>query len=242
MNFDHPMLLLALLGVPALWLWMRRSHGISTTCLALKCAAFAAMVLALADPFATLRMSKVAVTVLMDTSASMPRDSLQRGEGVLRELARKKSGADLRLITFAGHPSLQTIPEQADKISIPQGVDASDGMATDLEGALQLALDTFPSQGARRIVVISDGNETRGHALSAALRAKEEGVAIFTLPTGGTAPLPVRVESVAAPQEVFSGERFTLALQMDSAKAFRLASGPPYRKAWAPARNPARRT
>src|SRR6202020_145105 len=65
-NFDHPMFLLALLGVPALWLWMRRSPGISTTCLALKCAAFAAMVLALADPFAALRMSKVAVTVLMD--------------------------------------------------------------------------------------------------------------------------------------------------------------------------------
>src|SRR6476660_9936078 len=118
--------------LPILWWWMRKAPGASRACLALKCAAFAALAIALADPWAPMRVEKLAVTVLVDTSASMPRD-----------LVRKKSGADLRLITFAERPTLRSVPEQADKVSIPEGVDSKDGMATDIEGAMQLALSTF---------------------------------------------------------------------------------------------------
>src|ERR1700731_2615615 len=196
---------------------MRRAPGASRACLALKCAALAALAIALADPWAPMRVEKLAVTVLMDTSGSMPRESLQHGEGMLRDLARKKSGAELRWITFVERPTLRSVPEQADKVSIPEGVDPKEGMATDIEGAMQLALSTFPAQGARRILLISDGNENRGHALTEALRAREQGVAVFTVPAGGTAPLPVKVQSIASPQDVFSGERFTLSLQLDSA-------------------------
>ncbi len=42
-----------------------------------------------------------------------------------------------------------------------------------------------------------------------AIRARERGVEVFTVPSGGTARLPVQLESVASPQQVFSGERFT---------------------------------
>ena len=166
-------------------------------------------------------MEKLAVTVLMDTSASMPRESLQRGEAMLRDLVRKNSGADLRLITFAEHAKLRGVPAQAGQVNIPQGVDPKEGMATNLEEALQLALSTFPSQGQRRILLISDGNENRGHALNEALRARESGVAVFTAPAGGTAPLPVQVESVASPQDVFSGERFPMTLRLDSGNAMK---------------------
>jgi Ca-activated chloride channel family protein len=216
-TFDQPIFLLLLGLLPVLWIWMRRVPGASRACLALKCAAFAVLAIALADPWAPMRVEKLAVTVLMDTSASMPRESLQRGEAMLRDLVRKNSSADLRLIMFAEHPSLRSVPRQADKVSIPEGVDPKEGMATDIEGALQLALSTFPAQGARRVLLISDGNENRGHALTEALRARERGIAVFTVPAGGTAPLPVKVQSIASPQDVFSGERFTMSLQLDSA-------------------------
>jgi Ca-activated chloride channel family protein len=216
-TFDQPIFLLLLGLLPVLWWWMRKAPGASRVCLALKCAAFAVLVIALADPWAPMRVEKLAVTVLMDTSASMPRESLEHGEAMLRDLVRKKSGADLRLVTFAERPSLRSVPEQADKVSIPQAVDPKQGMATDIESAMQLALSTFPAQGARRILLISDGNENRGHALTEALRARERGVSVFTVPTGGTAPLPVKVQSIASPQDVFSGERFLLSLQIESA-------------------------
>src|ERR1700676_458180 len=198
---------------------MRRLPGASNACLALKCATFAVLAIALAGPWAPMRVEKLAVTVLMDTSASMPRESLQHGEAMLRDLVRKNSGADLRLITFAERPNLRTVPQQADKVNIPEGVDPKEGMSTDIEGALQLALSTFPAQGARRILLISDGNENRGHALTEALRARERGIAVFTVPAGGTAPLPVKVQSIVSSPDVFSGEHFTLSLQIDSGAA-----------------------
>ncbi len=219
MTFDQPIFLVLLGLLPVLWWRMRKMPGASSACLALKCAVFAVLAIALADPWASMRMQKLAVTVLLDTSASMPRESLLHGEAMLRDLVRKNSGASLRLITFAGRPNLRPVPQQADKVNIPEGVDPKEGMSTDIEGAMQLALSTFPVQGARRILLISDGNENRGHALTAALRAREQGIAVFTVPAGGTAPLPVKVQSIASPQDVFSGERFTLSLQLDSAGA-----------------------
>ena len=221
MTFEQPIFLLMFGLLPVLWVWMRRLPGASQTCLALKCAAFAALIIALAGPWAPMRMEKLAVTVLMDTSASMPRESLQRGEAMLRDLVRKNSGADLRLITFAEHSKLHTVPAQADQVIIPQGVDPKEGMASNLEEALQLALSTFPSQGQRRILLISDGNENRGNSLTEALRARDSGVAVFTVPAGGTAPLPIQVESVASPQDVFSGERFPLTVRLSSGSAMK---------------------
>jgi Ca-activated chloride channel family protein len=217
-SFDHPLSLLFLLLLPALWVWMRATPGASRACMALKCAVFATLVIALSGPSARLHVNKLAVTLVMDTSASMPRQSLEQGEAMLRDLVRKKSGADLRLITFAGNPQLQPLPANAQQVTIPKGLDANEGMATDMEGALQLALNTLPTQGARRVLLISDGNETQGNALSEALRARERGVSIFTVPSGGTAPLPVTADSMESPENVFSGEHFTLSLHLDSAR------------------------
>jgi len=220
-TFDQPIFLLIVGLLPVLWVWMRKMPGASRTSLGLKCAAFAALVIALAGPWAPLRTEKLAVTVLMDTSASMPRESLQHGQTMLRDLVRKNSGADIRLITFAEHAKLVSVPTQADQVRIPQGVDPDEGMATNLEEALQLALSTFPSQGQRRILLISDGNENRGHALTEALRARESGVAVFTAPAGGTAPLSVQLENIASPQDVFSGERFPLTVRLTSGNAMK---------------------
>ena len=220
MTFERPIFLLLLLLLPLAWLLLRKAPSASRTCLALKCLAFAALVIALADPWAQLLVQRLAVTVVMDTSASMPRESLERGQAILRELVRKKSGAELRLVSFAEHARQQPVALEPDKVSIPQGFDLSGGMATDIEGGLQLALSTFPERGARRIVLVSDGNETQGHTLTEAIRARERGVEIFTVPSGGTARLPVQLESVAAPQQVFSGERFTLSLGLESSRPF----------------------
>src|SRR5258708_30595741 len=124
---------------------------------------------------------------------------------MLRDLVRKNSSADLRLITFAEHAKLHGVPAQAGQVNIPQGVDPKEGMASNMEEALQLALSTFPSQGQRRILLISDGNENRGNSLTEALRARDSGVAVFTVPALRTAPPPLPVENLGPPPDVVSG-------------------------------------
>jgi Ca-activated chloride channel homolog len=220
MTFERPIFFALLVLLPLVWLLMRKSPGASRVCLALKSLVFIVIVIALADPWAAILTQRLAVTVVMDTSASMPRESVERGQAILRDLVKKKSGAELRLITFAQSARLLPVAADANKVSIPEALDSTGGMATDIAGSMQLALSTFPSQGARRIVLVSDGNETEGHALTEAIRARERGVEVFTVPTGGTARLPVQLESVASPQQVFSGERFTLSVGVESSKPF----------------------
>ena len=81
-----------------------------------------------------------------------------------------------------------------------------DNQYTDLGGAIKLALATFPEDSARRIVVVSDGNENRGNAIEQALAAKELGVQVDVLPVEYFYDKEVLVEKVSLPPDVKKGE------------------------------------
>jgi Ca-activated chloride channel homolog len=218
MTFDRPMLFLLLLALPVLWAWARNRRGTSHTSFAIKAVIYAILVAALAGPRAQLPVRHVAVTLLADTSASMPRESIAQSQSILRDLDRANSNADLRLITFAGDAQLSEVPPDPQKVSISDNAVPAAGMETDVENAIDLALSTFPKQGARRILLVTDGNQTRGDALAAALRARANRVAIYSEPSGGISRLPIQLTGVSAPENVFSGERFTVSLELESAE------------------------
>ncbi len=219
MTLARPAFLLLLLALPPLWVLLRRYHaGGARRSLLLKSAVFAAAVLALAEPWAELAGEKIAVTVAIDTSASMSPEARAGGAGMLRELVRRNSGAELRRVDFAERAQAHPVASDARRITTPPA--AADGNATDVERALHLALSTMPARGARRVLLVSDGNETRGRALSAALRAREQGIPVYTLApqAGGSGTPALFLESVRVPQQVLSGERFTVSLKVTSSR------------------------
>jgi secreted protein with Ig-like and vWFA domain len=218
MTFDRPTFFLLLLLLPFLWIWARKKSGTSRISFAVKSLVYALLVAALAGPRAQLPVRHVSVTLLADTSASMPRESIEQSQALLRELDGANSNADLRLITFAGDAQSHSVPADPQKVVIADNAVTAAGMDTDVEGAIDLALSGFPKQGARRILLVSDGNQTRGDALAAALRARADGVAVFTAPSGGISRLPVQLTGVSVPENVFSGERFTVSLELESAQ------------------------
>src|ERR1700722_9402029 len=128
MIFHRPLFLLLLLALPFIWLRFRRIANISRASLILKGVVFAVLVIALADPWAQMLTQRLAITVLIDTSASMPRQSIESGQALLRDLVRKNSGAELRLITFAEHPHFQDLPKDANKVTISQALDPTESM------------------------------------------------------------------------------------------------------------------
>jgi Ca-activated chloride channel homolog len=219
MTLERPLFLLLLLAIPALWFWARRKPRAAQISFALKAVVFAALVAALANPQMNLPVRKVSVAVLVDTSASMPRGAIQRSQNLLSEMIRRHPSAGIHLITFAGQPHLVDLPNEARNVKIPDAVDPNDGMSTNLEGAIGLALNTLPEEGVRRILLVSDGNQNRGDALAAAARAKEASVAVSTEPAGGTSRLPVLLTNISAPEETFSGERFVVSLGLETASA-----------------------
>ncbi len=76
--------------------------------------------------------------------------------------------------------------------------------------AVKLTLAAFPEDTARRIVMISDGNENRGNLLEQALIAKSLGVQVNVLPIDYFYDREVLVEKVSIPPDVKKGERVNI--------------------------------
>lgn len=218
MTFDRPIFFLLFFVLPVLWIWARKKRGTSRTSFALKAVVYAILVVALAGPRAQMPVRHVAVTLLADTSASMPRESIEQSQAIMRELDGANSNADLGLITFAGNAQFHEVPSDPQKVTISDNDMPASAMETDVESAIDLALSAFPKQGARRILLVTDGNQTHGDALAAALRARGEGVSVYTEPSGGVSRLPVQLTGISAPEDVFSGERFTVSMELESAQ------------------------
>jgi Ca-activated chloride channel homolog len=220
MTLHHPMFLLLLLLLPVAWRYWRSTPGSSRLSFLLKCAASAGLVIALADPWLWLPVRKLAVTMVLDTSASMSKESVLKGESLFHDLVRKNWGAELRLITVSDRSHLYS--ETQGNPASPAASSSTPGVepVSDLESGLQLALSTLPQPGAGRVLLYSDGQENRGHALNAALRARQVGVPVFVVPAADSPNPRVEVQSIRMPQQAFSGERFTVSLVLDSPRAF----------------------
>ena len=91
-----------------------------------------------------------------------------------------------------------------------------DRKATDIGGALDFASAIFPAGQARRIVLLTDGNDTAGQAAAAAGRLATQGVELFTVPLHNEAAPEVLVEKVEVPRRLKSGEPFDLTAHIRS--------------------------
>src|SRR6266481_5700290 len=100
MTFDNPLaLLLALLPLAwAIWEWRTSARR---PALILKAATFLCIALALAGPHLTVYQSKVAVAVLVDTSASISPEDLTRASAVATQVERARGRHWTRVIPFA---------------------------------------------------------------------------------------------------------------------------------------------
>ncbi|HLA84518.1 MAG TPA: VWA domain-containing protein, partial [Thermoguttaceae bacterium] len=87
---------------------------------------------------------------------------------------------------------------------------------TNLAGAMRLAQATFPEDAAKRIVLISDGNENLGDGLKQAQYVSTSGVGIDVLPIDYHHPAEVIVERLSAPGNVRPGQPFDLKVVVEN--------------------------
>jgi hypothetical protein len=67
-----------------------------------------------------------------------------------------------------------------------------------------------------RLLLISDGNENLGSVVRAIWQAQQLGVPIDTIPLAGRPKPGLRLDSIAIPGQVFSGERFPIDVTLES--------------------------
>ena len=98
-----------------------------------------------------------------------------------------RPGDHAAIVSFAGQPRIEQppIPPAADggPIRIPRLAEPREPEQTGIADALQLALALFPADSARRIVLLSDGNENAGQAMDqlGAIRAARASVDVVPL-------------------------------------------------------------
>ena len=214
MSFEYSWLLFAAL-LPLVWLayeWPRTSRRLS---LILKALSFVAIIVALARPSISLPESKLAVAVLVDTSASASQADLDRASELARRLSDARGRNWVGVIPFAR----TTRPlESSEKKGTLRLVSTSGeaGRATDLEAAVREAIASLPGARIPRIALITDGKENQGSLARAAWQAREIGIPIDTFALSGRAKPAVRLESVTIPTTAFTGEQFPIDLMISA--------------------------
>ena len=197
-----------------------RQKPLSRLSAALKAAALLAALAALWQPGLPVNETKMAVSVLADTSASIPAESLARASQILSSLERARGRHIVRVMPFARSVRLPAPEETASGWRL-KTTGGEQGRATHLETAIREAIASTPPGLLPRIVLLSDGRENTGWALRAAWQASELGIPVDTFLLPGRPAPKLRLESVRLPSAAFTGERFPVTLAVASPEAAR---------------------
>lgn len=143
------------------------------------------------------------VIAAVDRSLSIGED--QKAAEYLRELQSQRGVNQLVILPFAEKPGEPLVDATA---SLPP----ADGKGSHLAAVLEAAAGAMPPAYVPQIVLLSDGNQTSGDALKAALRAE---IPIATVPLATRSDPEVQLSGVKAPAQVRDGEPFYLEVLID---------------------------
>ena len=221
-DFTQPLALLLLLILPAFWLIDRvsRTHLPAQRrrlVLAVRMLVVALLIVGLAGPRIIGRAEEQAVAFLVDVSDSVTPAMRERELGFLRDATAAMSDHDrMAIIAFGA----QAVVERPLGPARPVAPIASivDGGKTDIGGAIRLAMATLPTTMARKIVVISDGNENVNKAIDQARVANAAGVPILVAPLAQQGGPEVLVRQLETPSFVREGEKFSATLSLEASQ------------------------
>jgi uncharacterized membrane protein len=159
----------------------------------------------------------VSAVFLLDASRSITPEQKQRAETFVTKAASLRRKEDMvSVLTFAQEPEVQFGPTQAPPYS--SFIHSGNTNATHIGEAMRAASALLPQDTGGKVVVISDGNETQGHALDAASTITSAGNQIDTLLLTSAKREDAHIERVAAPASVRVGEPFVLRIRSNASR------------------------
>lgn len=213
-----PLLLLA--ALPALW-WIRlrtrtdfssRHLALATTARSL---ALLMLALALAEPVWNSAGRWLSVAWVVDVSQSVAPEELA---AALDWISSAPVPDHARYVPFGANAFVLDDLEALRGVQVAEtrSPDAVDQRGTDLEQALEVASHSLASDHIRRLVLITDGNETSGNVRSRLAGLARDGVAVYTR------TLPARqgpdswIEDVGTPRTVATDELYPVEVRVYS--------------------------
>jgi secreted protein with Ig-like and vWFA domain len=220
-TFTSPEWLQLLMLLPLLWLplfWQPQRSLMSFAAL-LRTLAAALLVAALAGLSTQTILSehKLALVAATDLSDSISNEGRSWTQEYLRRLINTLEPTDeFSILAFAGEAAL-TVPPGAPQTVTPNTEEMQKTLAghtneTNIAGALEHALALYPEEAEKRLVLITDGNETTGVAKQDISLARRMGVKIYpVIPPSGKHP-EVSLEKFISPPLVREGSAFRVRL------------------------------
>lgn len=213
-SFQYPWFLLLLLLIPIIWYIGSQSLaglGKWRQWIAIGCRSLVTLlvILALAGIQWVWVSEDVTVIYLLDQSDSIPSAKRQLMlRFALENVNKHRDGKNKAgLIVFGREASIEFPPldDVPPPITQPESLlGATD--ATNLESAMKLAQATFPEDTARRVVLITDGNETLGTSSAVAQNLVDAGIGIDVVPIRLESDAEILIEKIDVPGNVRQGQ------------------------------------
>jgi uncharacterized membrane protein len=171
--------------------------------------------LALARPSVTSFETRVCTVFLVDVSDSISDDQLKAAWKVVDRAWRERGENEVKLVTFAESPRAVPIEKgAASPPPIARHAEKRAGEQSDMQAAIQHAYGLFPANLLRRVVVISDGNETSGDLLAESYRAAQKGIKLHAQRLPERQQKEILIRTLGLPKEVRMGAPFELTAEV----------------------------
>ena len=214
-SFVSPLWLLLLAALPLVWWYGWRALRLMgmprrLTVIGLRTLVLLLLIAALAE-IQTVRISdRLTVIYLLDQSASIPEGQRRTMvEYVNAEIQKHWQHGDRAGVIVFGREAAIEVPPFDEPVQIGSRVESPlDLEYTSLAAAVKLAQASFPEDAAKRIVVISDGNENLGAVREQAESAAAAGIGIDVVPVTYRTRSEVIVERVSVPEEIRRNQPF----------------------------------
>lgn len=153
----------------------------------------------------------LSVTILADTSQSIPADQVDRVKTWIETAWAKKGDVPVRVLNFDRFAK-ESLPTG----NAPEVRPVSDRPGTDIARAIHAGQGAFEKNSFHRLVLLSDGNETMGDALFESGKAKAAGVRIDVVPLNTRSDRDIYIESLNLPKAARPGEKINVAVTVVS--------------------------
>lgn len=220
MSFSHPIFLFLIVALPYIWILHRKSKcDLSPARKLISTIIRTIMMLLLISALAGMQIIKykdeLGVIFLVDVSDSVRDKSEPFAKAFIKQsLEHQKATDKAGIILFGSDAYIETRMKEDLALetfhSVPKTSD------TDISRGIRLAMGVFPQNIYRRIVLISDGNETRGSAFEEGVIAQSNNVEISSVPVSASPEEDLVVEKLIAPQDAAIGEPFEIKVVVNS--------------------------
>ena len=191
----------------------------------LRSLAIISLALALMRPQWNAGSGDVSVVYALDVSRSVSSSFIDAAIEWIEQADREGVPAHARYLAFADHAVLLQRPADIRNVAVGDGSarDASadpaviDQTATNLEQALDSALMALDRDRAKRIVLLTDGNQTSGDVWRALPRLTQAHVRVYPIPAKVRDDNDVWIAGVEAPAAMHAGEPVTVTVRVFAA-------------------------